>query len=218
MCTESVTIRDLGSRNGVVVNGDEIDGNRPLVEGDLITLGSLALTVLQICRTNTPPTVVAIVSSGPGRAGVKSTALGRIAVARRAVSEDEALAEAIAATTTLSHSSPFGRPLAAFRLIAEAAGRAIATNRAERAEKILEAPLREVVSTLRTGLEVEAEIIDIAVQQALVLCEITRHRRWVDYLQRALRHPPQAHPRRGGRPDGAGHAPATVSAAWVRRR
>src|SRR5271163_3418191 len=46
--TESVTIHDLGSRNGVVVNGDEIDGKRVLVEGDLITLGSLALTVLQI--------------------------------------------------------------------------------------------------------------------------------------------------------------------------
>jgi predicted component of type VI protein secretion system len=178
VCPESVTIRDLGSRNGVVVNGEEIDGHRPLAEGDLITLGSLALTVQQICRVNTPVGY----TPGTGRQAVKSTALGRIAVARRAVSEDEALAEAIAATTTLSHSSPFGRPIAAFRLIAEAASRAIATNRAERAERILEAPLLEVLSTLRAGLEVESEIIDIAVQQALALCEITRHPQWVEYL------------------------------------
>jgi pSer/pThr/pTyr-binding forkhead associated (FHA) protein len=181
VCPESVTIRDLGSRNGVVVNGEEIDGNRVLVEGDLMTLGSLALTVLQIGRTYTA-NVVGFVSSGPGRQAVKSTALGRIAVARRAVSEDEAIAEAVAATTTLTHSSPFGRPLAAFRLIAEAAARAIATNRSERAEKILEGPLREVLRTLRAGLEVEREIVDIAVVQALVLCEITRHPQLAEYL------------------------------------
>jgi predicted component of type VI protein secretion system len=181
VCPESVTIRDLGSRNGVVVNGEEIEGHRALAEGDLITLGSLALTVQQICRINSPAGA-ALGSPGTGRQAVKSTALGRIAVARRAVSEDEALAEAIAATTTLSHSSPFGRPVAAFRLIAEAASRAVATNRAERAEKILEAPLLEVLSTLRAGLEVETEIIEIAVQQALALCEITRHPQWVEYL------------------------------------
>jgi predicted component of type VI protein secretion system len=178
--TENVTIRDLGSRNGVLVNGDEIDRNRVLCEGDLITLGSQAMTVLQICRAGTAQ-VVGFVTSGPGRQPMKS-ALGKIAVTRRAVPEEEALAEALAATTTLSQSSPFGRPVAAFRLIAEAASRAIATNRCERAEKILEAPLREVLSTLRAGLEVESEIVDIAVQQGLVLCEVTRHLRWADYL------------------------------------
>jgi pSer/pThr/pTyr-binding forkhead associated (FHA) protein len=178
---EQVTIRDLGSRNGVLVNGDEIDRNRVLTEGDLITLGSQALTVLQICRTG-GAYVVGFVSSGLGRQPVKSAPLGKIAVTRRAVPEEEALAEALAATTTLSQSSPFGRPVAAFRLIAEAASRAIATNRCERAEKILENPLLEVLSTLRAGLEVEGEILDIAVQQALVLCEITRHLRWADYL------------------------------------
>src|SRR5512145_1758317 len=37
--TESVTIEDLGSRNGVSVNGVKIEGQRPLSHGDHITIG-----------------------------------------------------------------------------------------------------------------------------------------------------------------------------------
>jgi two-component system, NtrC family, response regulator AtoC len=38
-----VRIRDLGSRNGTLVNGERIEGERTLFQGDTITIGSVAL-------------------------------------------------------------------------------------------------------------------------------------------------------------------------------
>src|SRR5215468_2804891 len=41
---ESVVIKDLGSRNGVVVNGTKIDTSRILLDGDRIVIGSQTLS------------------------------------------------------------------------------------------------------------------------------------------------------------------------------
>ncbi len=173
---EAVTIRDLGSRNGVLVNGDEIDHLQTLAEGDLITLGSQAITVRQICRARGPAT-----SSPPADRMPRTSPLAKIVVTRRPATEDEAAI--MTAMSTLGPSSvDLGRPVTAYRLIAEAAGRAVATGRAERAEKILDAPLVEVMAMFRAGTEVEDEIVEIAVQQALLLAELTHKKRWIDYV------------------------------------
>jgi predicted component of type VI protein secretion system len=44
---EGVTVEDLGSRNGVVVNGERIAGVRLVSPGDKILIGSQELTVLE---------------------------------------------------------------------------------------------------------------------------------------------------------------------------
>src|SRR5580700_11270934 len=44
---EGVTVEDLGSRNGVVVNGERIAGVRLVSAGDKILIGSQELTVLE---------------------------------------------------------------------------------------------------------------------------------------------------------------------------
>src|SRR5215467_1500062 len=43
---ESVVIKDLGSRNGVVVNGTKIDTSRILLDGDRIVIGSQEMTLV----------------------------------------------------------------------------------------------------------------------------------------------------------------------------
>src|SRR5438552_8589759 len=43
---ESVVIKDLGSRNGVVVNGTKIDTSRILLDGDRIVIGSQEITIV----------------------------------------------------------------------------------------------------------------------------------------------------------------------------
>jgi hypothetical protein len=43
---EAVTLHDLGSRNGVRVNGDRVTGSRQLEHGDVMTVGSQKLTLL----------------------------------------------------------------------------------------------------------------------------------------------------------------------------
>lgn len=44
---EALTVEDLGSRNGVQVNGATVQGRRALADGDVVTLGGHDLKVLQ---------------------------------------------------------------------------------------------------------------------------------------------------------------------------
>src|SRR6185436_648025 len=43
---DGVTVEDLGSRNGVVVNGVKTDGVRELADGDKVTIGSQEMTLI----------------------------------------------------------------------------------------------------------------------------------------------------------------------------
>src|SRR5258705_11683914 len=44
--SDTVTVTDLGSRNGVVVNRTKIEGPRALVNGDQISIGSQAMSLV----------------------------------------------------------------------------------------------------------------------------------------------------------------------------
>ena len=46
VAAEGAWIRDLGSRNGTVVNGERVKGERPLEEGDQLQVGPL---VFEVC-------------------------------------------------------------------------------------------------------------------------------------------------------------------------
>jgi pSer/pThr/pTyr-binding forkhead associated (FHA) protein len=68
VAADSVHIRDLGSTNGTLVNGERVREERPLEDGDLVQLGPV---VLQL-RCSTPPpqeTVEAALSSEETRGG-----------------------------------------------------------------------------------------------------------------------------------------------------
>jgi len=53
---ESVLIKDLGSRNGVVVNGTKIDTSRVLLDGDRIVIGSQEMTIMSRPAAGGPST------------------------------------------------------------------------------------------------------------------------------------------------------------------
>src|SRR5262245_44116926 len=42
---DGVSIEDLGSRNGVLVNGAKIEGQRDIADGDRITIGGQTMTL-----------------------------------------------------------------------------------------------------------------------------------------------------------------------------
>jgi pSer/pThr/pTyr-binding forkhead associated (FHA) protein len=170
-----VSVRDLGSRNGVLVDGVDVEDERALVEGSIVTVGSKVLSVVRIGRAGEPVPVARDLST-PNR-----RALAKIEVIRRAVPVAQARLESDG-TTTLQGRAPGGPSAAAFHLIAEATARCIATGREERVEAILDAPLVEMAATLRAGIAVEYEVLSVVVEQALLLCEITHARRWIDYV------------------------------------
>jgi predicted component of type VI protein secretion system len=46
VATEAAFLRDLASRNGTLVNGTLVEGERPLEDGDLLQLGPLVFEIL----------------------------------------------------------------------------------------------------------------------------------------------------------------------------
>ncbi|MCA9597780.1 MAG: FHA domain-containing protein [Myxococcales bacterium] len=54
---ERVTVEDLGSRNGIRVNGQQVTGQRQLSVGDIVGVGSQDLLLLGPRETNTGPAV-----------------------------------------------------------------------------------------------------------------------------------------------------------------
>jgi hypothetical protein len=174
VAADGVTIRDLDSRNGVLINGEEIDRVHTLVEGDLIVLGSLAITVRQICRA-APGAGAPALDRAP-----RLATLAKIAVTRLPAIKGDPVSTA--GTTLGRTDSELRQPAAVLRLVAEAAERAVAAGRVERAEAVLHAPLLDVMTALQAGTEVDAEVLWIAEQQALLLAELTGKGRWLDYV------------------------------------
>ena len=65
---EGVTVEDLGSRNGVLVNGDRIEGRIQLEPGDVLTIGLSQLTLQRATRTReAKETMAQVRSSGSYR-------------------------------------------------------------------------------------------------------------------------------------------------------
>jgi pSer/pThr/pTyr-binding forkhead associated (FHA) protein len=54
---DTVMIRDLASRNGTLVNGKLVEGERPLLTGDLVQIGTLVFEVQYDDVTMAPETV-----------------------------------------------------------------------------------------------------------------------------------------------------------------
>jgi predicted component of type VI protein secretion system len=169
--SDRVAVRDLGSTNGVVVNGERIDAPRQLDEGDKIAIGSEIILVRRIRRAGAASSI----PPGPKRAKTAPTPLHE--------PEDPTLSRAMRAATTLSHSlAPPGQAVEAFGLVIEAGAKALAEGRAERAEKLLEPVLVEVLATLRAGIPVESGIVALAAEQAARLFLATHKMPWLEYV------------------------------------
>jgi DNA-binding winged helix-turn-helix (wHTH) protein len=69
---ELATIRDLGSKNGTLVNGDAVAGDRPLADGDEIRIGRARMTFHVLTRTGSTQTASSL--HGGGRAKARKRA------------------------------------------------------------------------------------------------------------------------------------------------
>ena len=154
-----VTVEDLGSRNGVTVNGKKALEPTALAEGDEIGIGDTYFSVRAIL----------------------GYAVNARPVPRRA-SRGE-LDDALHVATTLSHqAATVERRMQAFRLLGGAAREKLVVGRGAEAEEILERPLFEVRSTLRGGITLPAEVVEYAAHLALQLARGLGKAEWVDYV------------------------------------
>lgn len=184
----SLSIEDLGSRNGVLVNGQKIVGLRVLRDRDLVTIGGQELIVVEVhptererkatgtmetcpaCRLPVAPNGVSCPHCGSELA--PDTALSRVTM--------EVPASAL---PQVDDPEPVTQRASAFRLVAGIAEKALALGRADEAERLLSTLLSDLATKLQTKPElVPADSFQDAVAYALRLADGTGRARWVDWV------------------------------------
>jgi hypothetical protein len=157
---DSVTIKDLGSRNGVSVNGARIQGPVGLGDGDRIQIGAQEMTfVAWKAAANEAPT------GTRRRAGMDT--LSVIPNLERAACDAEREAS---------------KRIDSLTLLSTVADKAFALGRADDAERILGATLQLVLRDVGHGLPIAPETVELAGQYAVRLAGATTKGTWVDYV------------------------------------
>lgn len=159
----TVTLEDLGSANGVELNGAKLDGQRSLVAGDRITIGKQVMVV---------------------RTGIH---LGqrldqrRLAAATLSGVEAASLLEGAGLPprprSTDGESSQQGKTL---DLLGGVADKALALRRGEEAERLLGPVLTSLVEQARGGRLPETKTADQAACYAVKIANVTGKASWID--------------------------------------
>ncbi len=170
---DGVTIEDLQSRNGVVVNGHRITGRTDLQPGDRIVIGSQELTLLEARESARRET-------------------GSHDMGKRTLPKFPAAPELIAAERVSSVPPDVGvevdsepsmvRRADAFNLLGSVAEKALAMGRADEAERLLASPLADVVEASRAGKRLSPWLVDMAARFAAKLATATAKGAWADYV------------------------------------
>jgi predicted component of type VI protein secretion system len=165
---DSVVIKDLGSRNGVVVNGTKIDTSRILLDGDRVVIGSQEMTLVAWQRD---PNYMARRRTG-------SQTLSSL-VPPHLQNQGDA-------------SKDLSKRVDSFPLLSTLADKALALGRPEDAERILASLLADILRQLQDDRVFPTETVDQAAQYGVRLASGTGKGSWVDYvvaLYTAVRRP-----------------------------
>jgi pSer/pThr/pTyr-binding forkhead associated (FHA) protein len=208
---DGVSVQDYGSRNGVLVNGVKIAGERELAVGDKIAIGSQEMVLH--AATDAHPLAT---SAGEEvyRRATQTLGAAYVMDLRNAVAE-------LASSAGLKSSSPPGRKetpqaneppkppaqtpdadggsgpkpiperkpdageasrsVQSFNLLGGVADKALAMGKAEEAERILNTLLIDVITRAREGQAIDSSVTEPASRYAARLASATGKASWVDY-------------------------------------
>ena len=176
---EGVTIEDLQSRNGVLVNGKRIDGRVEIQVGDRILIGAQELTLLQGKAVTS--------RDHQTTGGAAKMTLPKLEAALRIPSDLPGAGPTSAPAPPLEGSSSeidpsMVRRADAFRLLGGVAEKALAMGRAVEAERLLASPLADVIEASRAGRKLPAGLVDQAAKFSSKLATATSKGAWADYV------------------------------------
>lgn len=162
-------VEDLGSRNGVLVNGKRITGVAAIAEGDTITVGSQAMTV-----------------HGLGTSGsVTPRAPHRVEMQTIQTSAMMDLADDPTDDTMIRSSPLKGAPdkrVNELTLVGAVAEKALAMGRADDAQRLLERPLQDLLKRVSAGgVGIDDKVVQRAGTLAVKLAMALNKGEWVDY-------------------------------------
>ncbi|AKT44088.1 FHA domain-containing protein [Chondromyces crocatus] len=179
---KGVTIEDLGSRNGVFVNGVRITGKKSLADQDRITIGSQEMNLLGTVE-------LAVSPNKTGNAWARQTQNARTVDIVEPLDGDGDDDEEDDGTTAIAsrrllHETPShpDKRVNALSLIGGVADKALALGRVDEAERILHRSLTDILVRARMGAEVQPELAAKACTYAARLASATSRGAWVDYI------------------------------------
>jgi pSer/pThr/pTyr-binding forkhead associated (FHA) protein len=173
VASDEIFVEDLASRNGVLVNGQKIDGRVRVKPGDRVLIGSQELTVVLVQDESG-----AAPAMHPTGAMPKVT-LNRIPVAN--AMDEDSVTRISHSTSDLRDEVSVVRRVEGFRLLGSVAEKALAMGRAEDAERVLASSLTDVIEASRKGKAVPPALAEHAARFAAKLATATQKGAWVDY-------------------------------------
>jgi pSer/pThr/pTyr-binding forkhead associated (FHA) protein len=180
-------IEDLGSRNGVLLNGSSVVGRQRCTHGDRVTVGSQEIVVIDTQKVPDPR----------HQRAPNVTLGGDMATPLKNISETEPEGPALRVTQEISRAD-VARAVArveqhrsegreeptrkadALQMLGGLADKALALGRAEEAERILSQLLHHTLSVAKTGTSVTPERADLVARYAVKLADATGKGSWVD--------------------------------------
>ena len=167
---DEIMIDDLGSRNGVLVNGTRIAAPFALTDGDVITLGNQEVRVVLGTEDR-----AALRESAPRRMDTQTMVPINVADARSQL--ETTMDDSVLASWKKSSKSH-----ASFRLIGGVADKALAMGRVDEAERLLHGLLSDVICAAREGRLPESSVTEEAATYAARLAAATGRASWADYI------------------------------------
>ncbi len=164
---DQVTVEDLGSRNGVSVNGERIAGRMLLRPGDRVQIGSQEMVLV----------------AGGGE-GIRATAT-RNPLKMTLPKLPEISGSMSSKPPSASEPDPEAsmvRRADAFNLLGSVAEKALAMGKATEAERILASPLADVIEASRQGKRITPSLLDQAARFSARLATATGKGAWADYV------------------------------------
>jgi pSer/pThr/pTyr-binding forkhead associated (FHA) protein len=168
----TTTIEDMGSSNGVLVNGERLTRARVLVSGDRVVIGHQTFMLLAEAGVEAheprKERFGAKTLSGPKSEAVSQRPSGKSEVGSQRPFESERTE-----ATRKGH---------ALDLLGSVAEKVLALGRGDEAERILSSYLRNMLQTARVGAELDLETAEKAATFAVRIAEATGKGTWADYV------------------------------------